>query len=415
VAFLVVAIVIVVIATVAAVVTEVARSTVTASGAIGTVGTSVAAPRGDVSINAVLRNQSAALVAGNQAAFMAAVDPGSKTVVAAYRRLYANLRALHVASWNQSAPGGNDRISAITEYDVDVSYCLVVTTCKGMTAELTITAAVKGGRILIESYRPPAASQRLDEPIPWQTEMLTAVTGPQVVVAAAASEKSKLAEALPIAVRAAAAAGAYAHWGRPPVYLVYLAGVRDAKTWFGGGLEHSTGEAIGLSATDIEVMVVLPEAGQTRYAGPGQLATVIQHEMGHVVTLYGDDQDTGHDSFIEGIAEYVAYTGHPTWAEYRLENTREYLQSGKWSGQCYLTSEISSDDVLTGSAAYGIGYLTIRHLASKYGTAKMLEFWGSVERNGQTPDQAARRVLGAPWKTVNADCASYIRHTLRVA
>ena len=57
-------------------------------------------------------------------------------------------------------------------------------------------------------------------------------------------------------------------------------------------------------------MVVLPQANLTRYAGPGALAAVIQHEMGHVATLNGDEQGSGHDSLIEGIAEYISYTGH---------------------------------------------------------------------------------------------------------
>jgi hypothetical protein len=42
----------------------------------------------------------------------------------------------------------------------------------------------------------------------------------------------------------------------------------------------------------------------------------------------------------------------------------------------------------------------------------MLDFWGGVERDGLTADQSARKTFGVAWKTVNADCASYIRRTL---
>ena len=115
---------------------------------------------------------------------------------------------------------------------------------------------------------------------------------------------------------------------------------------------------------------------------------------------------------IEGIAEYIAYTGHPTWDDYRLADTREYVREGKWSGQCYLTKEISSSDGLTGSAAYGIGYLTIKYLVGKYGESAMLDFWGGVERDGLTVDLSARNTFHVAWKTVNAGCASYIRRTL---
>ncbi|HEY7176441.1 MAG TPA: hypothetical protein VH442_16135 [Micromonosporaceae bacterium] len=368
-----------------------------------------ASPR---SLRSVLTAQTTALLAGDRDAFMAGVDPAASATVTAYQRLFANLRALHVTVWNQSADGDARQLSGVSEFDVDVSYCFVVTNCKDMTATMTVTATVRDGRAVIETYKPPATSQRFDTPIPWQAATLTAVTGSRVVVAATAAEASRLRDVLPIAERAARAADTYAKWGRPPLYLVYLAGPSDARTWFGGGLEHSTGEAIGLSETDIEVMVVLPEAAESRYSGPGTLGTVLQHEMGHVATLYGDNQQTGHDSLIEGIAEYVAYNGHPSWAAYRLDNTREYVQSGKWSGQCYLTKEISSDDVLTGSAAYGIGYLMIKRLVAKYGLAKALAFWSGVERESLPINTAATTYLGTSWKSVNSDCASYIRHTL---
>jgi hypothetical protein len=368
-----------------------------------------ASPR---SLRSVLTAQTAALLAGDKDAFMAGVDPTATATVTAYQRLFANLRALHVTVWDQSADGDARQLSGVSEFDVDVSYCFLVTNCKDMTATMTVTATVRDGRAVIETYKPPATSQRFDTPIPWQAATLTAVTGSRVVVAATAAEASRLHDVLPIAERAAKAADAYAKWGRPPFYLVYLAGPSDARIWFGGGLEHSTGEAIGLSETDIEVMVVLPEAAESRYSGPGTLGTVLQHEMGHVATLYGDNQQTGHDSLIEGIAEYVAYNGHPSWATYRLDNTREYVQSGKWSGQCYLTKEISSDDVLTGSAAYGIGYLMIKRLVAKYGLAKALSFWSGVERESLPISTAATTYLGTSWKSVNSDCASYVRHTL---
>jgi hypothetical protein len=410
---LVIAIVVALIASVSFAASHLGKSATAATGRLGTTSNSAsAADLNPLTLNSVLTAQSAALVAGNESGFLAGVNPSAKIVRAAYKRMYANLRALHVVTWSQSTTGGDEPISGVAHFDVDVSYCLVVTTCDGMNAQLSITADIHHGRVMIESYLPPVPSQRLDEPIPWETATLTAVTGPRVVVASSAAEKSKLADVLPIAERAAVAADKYARWGKPPVYLIYLAGSSDAKSWFGGGLAHSTGEAVGLSATDIEVMVVLPAATEPRYAGPGKLGTVIQHEMGHVVTLYGDDLNTGHDSFIEGIAEYVAYNGHPSWAAYRLDNTRQYIDSGKWSGNCYLTTEITSDDVLTGSAAYGIGYLTFKRLAAKYGTTKMLDFWGGVERDGLTADQSARKAFGVSWKIVNADCASYIRRTL---
>jgi hypothetical protein len=134
--------------------------------------------------------------------------------------------------------------------------------------------------------------------------------------------------------------------------------------------------------------------------------------MGHVATLYEDRQYSDDDTLVEGIADYISYTGHSTWATYALEDVHDYLKRGKWSGSCLLTKEITSTDGLTASAAYGIGYLTIKRLVTKYGTAKMLDFWGDVERNGMTPQNAATADLGASWQTVNSDCARYVHATV---
>ena len=148
----------------------------------------------------------------------------------------------------------------------------------------------------------------------------------------------------------------------------------------------------------------------TADAGPGKIAAVVQHEMGHAATLQGARYN-GHDSFVEGIAEYCAYTGHPSsWASYRIDDVRDYIRTGKWSKQVYLTDEITSKDGLTASAAYGIGYLALRHLVEKYGLAKMLAFWGSIEQTGHTPEVAAQATFHVSWATLNADCVAYIHH-----
>ncbi len=378
-------------------------------GSLGTIGAGTVGARPDASLSSVLNAQSGALIAGDEAGFLAAVDPAATSAVGAYKRMYANLRALHVTTFDQLTE--TSVVDGRTDVDIDASYCLAY---QCGDAFLTASFDIVDGKPKIVAYTPPAVSADDVEPIPWQASTLSVATGTDVIVAADAAEKSQLSRVLPMAERAAAAANSFARWSEPPTYLVYLADHRDAAKWFGGILEDSDGEAVSLSQTDIEVMVVLPDAADERYTGTGGLAMVIQHEMGHVATLYNDSQNPGADSFIEGIAEYIAYTGHASWDDYRLADTREYVREGKWSGQCYLTSEVSSSDGLTGSASYGIGYLTIKYLVGKYGKSAMLDFWGGVERDGLTSDESARKTFGAAWKTVNASCASYVRGTLHV-
>lgn len=407
---LVAAIVIALIATVGVAVAALARPP--GSGHLGLVSadpvsTGPAGSRPATSLSSVLNAQSGALIDGNEAGFLAAVDPTATSAVARYKKMYANLRALHVTTFEQSTDASfvNDR----ADVDIYVYYCLVYLCGE---ADLAVTFETVDGKPEIVAYSPPAVSADDAEPLPWQASTLSVVTGTDVIVAADAAEKSQLSRVLPMAERAAVAANKYAHWEEVPTYVVYLADNRDSRTWFGGILKDSAGEAVSLSSTDIEVMVVLPDAANHFYTGDGGLEMVIQHEMGHVATLYNDTQDYGYDSLIEGVAEYIAYTGHATWDDYRLADTREYVREGKWSGQCYLTKEISSSDGLTGSAAYGIGYLMVKYLVGKYGKSAMLDFWGSVERDGLTVDESARTTFNAAWKTVNAGCASYVHRTL---
>jgi hypothetical protein len=74
-----------------------------------------------------------------------------------------------------------------------------------------------------------------------------------------------------------------------------------------------------------------------------------------------------------------------------------------------LTNEIDADDASVRAAAYGIGYLTMRHLADKYGEDRALAFYADTEREGRDLDGSSRSAFGLPWQTVNQDCARYIR------
>ena len=123
----------------------------------------------------------------------------------------------------------------------------------------------------------------------------------------------------------------------------------------------------------------------------------------------------GDDDLVEGIAEYCSYTGHrPSWSASRLGNVRTYIRSGKWSGNAFLSREVTSSDGSTASAAYGIGYLTILfRLVQRFGLQRTLAFWEQTENLPYAiPDQASQAVFNASWTSVNADLAHYIRQTV---
>jgi hypothetical protein len=216
---------------------------------------------------------------------------------------------------------------------------------------------------------------------------LHVVTGKRVMLAGAV-EAGHLAEVLPVAEKAAAVDDRYAHWGKPPMYLVFLAGATEATSWFGGMADGAFGEEFSVGRDDNEVVIKLPPY------------------------LFGDLSNT-EDSLTEGIATYISFIDNPDWpANPDLPDLTRYVRAGRWSGQCYLAIDITSSDDTAVGAGYDLGYLTIRYLVNVYGKIKMLGFWADVERSGTTLDAAATDVLGTPWASVNAGCATYVHHTV---
>jgi hypothetical protein len=62
-------------------------------GSLGSVSVGAAGTRSGASLSSVLNAQSGALIDGDEAAFLVAVDASATSAVAAYKRMYANLRA----------------------------------------------------------------------------------------------------------------------------------------------------------------------------------------------------------------------------------------------------------------------------------------------------------------------------------
>ncbi len=361
-------------------------------------------------LDGVLTEQAAALIGGDEAGWLAAVDPTATAATAEYSRIFHNLRAMKVASWRQSSPSGRPPGSSPQPYAIDVSYCLVQTPCNDLQATLTVSAELKGDRVLLESITTPKPDENAEQPLPWMASNLSAVVGKRVVVAASTDEQGRLSSALRSAEQAAEIADQYAHWTKPDIYVVYLAGAGEAKTWFGG--EHDPDIIVStwpVGDYDIEMVMHMP--GAANDAGPGGLTETMRWAMGEVAVEYGAGGD-GNNSLVNGMAVYVATVGHASWMNGYVQDVRTYLRSGKWSKNIYLLAEFSSTNSRTRSAAEGIGALAIRHLVQRFGLTKTLEFWGDVERGGYTLDDASSLAFGLPWKSINTDCVNYIEHTV---
>jgi hypothetical protein len=193
-------------------------------------------------------------------------------------------------------------------------------------------------------------------PWPWEVADLHSVVGRRVVLASSATYAYHLPSLLPAAERAAARADTLATGDKPPVYVVYLATNAEYTRWFNlKPVASEAGVAVTLGPGDVEVLIRKPDAVQIQLVGAGR-------EM--------------------------------VW---RRVPERE----------------VTSTHGLPASAAYGIGYLTIRRLVQRFGVQRTLEFWQQTEDLPYAvPDQPAQAVFHASWKSVNVDLAHYIRQAV---
>jgi hypothetical protein len=378
------------------------------------------------SVDDVLTAQGRALVSGDRAGFLRPVAHADAKTRALYGMLYANLRALHVARWDQIAvEDGYDPAGALdgvrTEH-LMVLYCFGDAACSATTVVMVVKIRAAGGTSEIVSAATPAVARtwysRDTEVPPWALTPLRFAAAGRVIVAATGAESSALTSTLAIATRAVAVADRYAHWTRPHYYVLYLASTSEFIKWFSP--DHPSRNTLGytynLSPGDAEVTIAMSRAAA--YPWMGGVAGVVQHEFGHVATMSGLDPYgssramAGEDSFLEGIAELCAYDGHTSWGRSRYGDVRDYIHSGKWSGHAFLTKEFDSSDNTIVSAAYGIGYLAMRRMVERFGKARTLDFWGAVERDDADFDHASRQILGNPWSRIEADIKSYVKRTV---
>jgi hypothetical protein len=245
----------------------------------------------DQIVQAALDAQSAALLRGDQAGFLAQVDPAVPAAVTAYTRLYHNLRQLHVEVWKASSASVVDLSSGKTTFTMSVQYCFDATTCDGVRASLHVTAEKSAGRVLFSGLAAPKASGLSNQPLPWEVSTITAVVGNRVVLAASSAWASRLSHVLPIAEAAAAAADKYAKWGTPTNYVIYLASASEGKIWYDGGLKNADGVSYTIAARDIQMVIMMPYATESGYSGPGGINAVIHPKRQVVQQVLLDQPD----------------------------------------------------------------------------------------------------------------------------
>lgn len=376
------------------------------------------APRGspaahaDQVIRIALGRQAAALVGGDERGWLRDVDPALTTEM---HRLYRNLRGLRISGWVTEPAGlSAGRAGPVWDTDVRIRVCFTGPSCArghptaGVLSEpstdlLTArtTWRVTGDRALLVRFSFDSEPGLPSRPTPWERGTLAFAAGSRVIVAAPRG-RLRPAAWLAGAERAAVVADRFT-LTEPRVgsYLVFLAGRREWHTWFSAFTDRDV-LGYALRPSDTSGFIVI-DTTKVRADAHGE--TVLRHEMAHIATRYGPSTQVGEWA-TEGIAEYVAWTGHPVSAYDRGGDARVLAAKIGWTRQLDLRWSHAPADR---SGYYGMGFYAMRCLSETFGEARMLDFFDRMAHGGRGPAQAAGEAFGTSWAAAERGCAPRIK------
>jgi len=368
-----------------------------------------------------LEKQAAALIKGDQAGWLAAVDPAQPKLKARYSTMYASLRALGVSQfeYHPYIRAAKGEAATTVTMGADVTYCFSMDTCPGYTDSSSWTGAPQitqaltlklvGGSYVITSLGKAAEPNHL-QPTPWESGDLVFAQGKRVTVAAPKSEAAHLSEVVAIADKAALVNDRFAGYvGNPQKrYRIYLADSKAWRTWYGGETNKWI-VAYSMPLNEAESDVVLQTS---ELLGDRELmATTIQHELGHVVTLGGSHggNDDKNLWLIEGVAEYIGWSPRPATASWRRQSVRTAMHSAHPPKTIAAKPLADNASAQAGDAFYGLGHFAVDCMAQKFGQRKMFNFVKLTLRDGYGYEQASQEAYGEPFATVDKSCVSWIR------
>jgi hypothetical protein len=376
---------------------------------------------------AVLDAQVTALLKGDEKGWLAPVDPARPKLVARYRSLYRNLRGLDVRQAEFHARPMDfwtmrDKAGMVT-VDATLGYCFSDVACPTWRTDAQdgppkvvhrLTFQLIKGEYLITARAAAPGTRKYLTPVPWDGDGLALARGRRVTVIAAHSQAKRVKEVLAAAEKAAAAVDRFAGYmgNRQTRYRVYLADEKAWKTWYGGQrAKWAIGYELPLNATGADVVLRARDVLKSRR----QLASTVQHEFGHVVTLAGIvHRETADDQWLlEGIAEYIGeYPRAATATGYRDVLASEFRRSG--APRTIATRSLDYDAAdREVHRLYGMGLFAGSCMADRYGERRLFDFVDRVLRKGEKPDPAARAAYGKPFATVDRTCLKWIKRKVR--
>ena len=373
----------------------------------------------DDAIDAILAAQGAAVVRGDEPAWLAQADPGNTSLVNQLHAVFTALRALRVTALDADARRQSPwAFDAAGTTRVHFGYCSQTETCpalssppdgppnrEGFVADVSWRlSGVRWQMTAFDTLSPAGRPILTASPLPWIVTPLRAAVGDRVTVFAPAAMKTDLDDVLTVATAAAVNADRFARWVHPTRYVVYLAARDTWNVWLDPpSLATAAAYADPTSLSSDVVVVDYPAARQ-------RLNYVLRHEFGHVATLIGSRQ-TGPAYLLEGVAEYVAQSGRPVTDYPLLPVVRAFVRAGRWDDDFDSLRPYSQDDAVS-AAGYGLGFLLWRCIHDTYGDNAMFGFAEYALRSDGALDDPARVLLGSSWTSVKGRCAHYVRSIL---
>lgn len=358
---------------------------------------------------AVLDQHSAALLRGDEQAWLAAVDAPLK---GRYRHLFRALRALDVTRFDYHPGDGKPVQGSATAltFHSEIAYCLGADMCPGGDAdppriEQQLTMRPVGGRYVISRSAPNTR-----RPLPWENGELVALRGVRVTLLAAPAQRRLLSKLLPAAEAAARANDRFAAMAGTPQsrYRIFLAGDEQWRSWYGGEDDNwVVGKAIPLNRYGIDVMLRVRELVKS----PVMLRVILRHELGHVVTLSGAPPVVAaEDTWLsEGIAEYIGWAPTRAAGSLRRPSVRWALDGGAGTKSMVPSRPGPAAPDRAGDAFYGLSHLAVDCMASRYGDEKLLAFVRLVLTQDTGYDPAAKQAYGVPFAPLDRACVKWIR------
>ncbi|MFF7727884.1 hypothetical protein [Streptomyces sp. NPDC008001] len=382
----------------------------------------------DRALQGALDRWAAALRDRDESAFLAAVDPDAEAYRAEQRRVFANLAAVPLASWDyrlvrtggfapERGEGGGRRVAA----EAELRYRLAGYDSVPVTTRSRLTLVERGGRWYVAGEDTRQSGRQL-----WQQGPVTVVRGERSLVLGAGQDRARLRALADLADKAVPAVGSAWHakpreWpGRVvvemPASLERMAALLDSPVSnYRGIAAVTTGEAGGTgAAAPADRIIVNPEA----YGVLGDFGRriVLTHETAHVATRAKTTKATPL-WLSEGFADWAAYRGTGRTPRQAAPELARAAAAGRLPGQLPGDPDFGfAGEAGKLARAYEEGWLACRMIADRWSEEKLVAFYRAVGEHGHRDgavETALRDVLGISPAEFTQRWRSYVAEQLR--